>query len=920
MGRLALLLMSIVILLVAAGSGGSATGSASRDAPAWGVVWHADSRKPAHIVRLDQRTLAPQPGPRVRLHPQLVPLGRSPDGRFAGFAGFHPPRLRIVDLAGMRLHGDIRLGLGEHWRGRAAAWLTADRVVVVAQRMRGAYDQIVAERRVLVIDPLARRVIARRALAEEAALLQSASGGDKLVALFGRGDLKGGPMRLSVIDSAGSVASLEIRLGPTVGRRLPSLVVEPSGRRAFLVAAGAPVIEVDLANMQTRRRNVSGASTVFAGVGSAARRNAVWLDDRTIAVSGDDLRRVGGVETSQPTGVALLDTTSWKARLIDRTASVATAGAGTVLVSGFGIAADQGPGRTRQRVTGASLRAYDLDGNRLWQRFAGERVAANVFRDRVLVHRGFFGFHAPSPVLELSSGRKVGSVGGKGVIVSVLPDPPGGPQRSLDGLQRQPAVGVTGGAQSFRGTARDDVTRVVAVLADGGLEQLPIERGAIAYDAGSPGGAARVVQAYVGDELVSSVSLPVACGGGSGLCGTSAAGSTYAFIGELASGGTTLVRVDPRTLRARGRRLRLPESFIPQYARSPDGRFLALAARERALVRIVDLDQLRVVRTIDLGGGAGSAVRIPAWLSNDRLVAVTQRMSLPTRRYVRERTLDFVDPTSGQVVSRRRLTNKLSVSGAQTAAGRLVLTLSSSSHKGSTIDLVVAAADGSVRSRAIEVGRFHGVLNPTALAVERTGQRAFLLGSAFSRRTPPVIEIDLDTLTVQPRRLRLPAGEPRPRASLSSLSAAAVDESRIAVTGAIAATERPDGKYVPAAGIFLIDTRSWTARLVEPRAIYFHVHDGKLITYGPSSRRLEALRRTGRGSGINAYDLSGRSLYHLYGSRPFSSVAFAGSYGHVLLGPPRRKRLIFDANTGRRLGTLPALTRPIELLPPAPDD
>jgi hypothetical protein len=66
------------------------------------------------------------------------------------------------------------------------------------------------------------------------------------------------------------------------------------------------------------------------------------------------------------------------------------------------------------------------------------------------------------------------------------------------------------------------------------------------------------------------------------------------------------------------------------------------------------------------------------------------------------------------------------------------------------------------------------------------------------------------------------------------------------------------------------------------------------------------------------YDAAGSELNHLYGNRPFSSVSLAGDYGHVLTGPPRTKRLVFDLRTGKPLGMLPKLNRYVVVLQPPP--
>jgi len=69
---------------------------------------------------------------------------------------------------------------------------------------------------------------------------------------------------------------------------------------------------------------------------------------------------------------------------------------------------------------------------------------------------------------------------------------------------------------------------------------------------------------------------------------------------------------------------------------------------------------------------------------------------------------------------------------------------------------------------------------------------------------------------------------------------------------------------------------------------------------------------------VSVYELPGRRLSHLYGNRTFSRLELAGGYGHLPLDPPRTKRLVFDTQTGRALGMLPALRHRTEVLEPPP--
>jgi hypothetical protein len=922
-GRAVFTALVIVMTLLTSGSAVTAgsESAAAAEPPLYGLYsGPAREREPLLLTRLHPRTLGPVGARRVALARRMTFAGRSPDGRFAGFYERQPARLRVIDLETMRVRGDLLLRVGKRWRIREAAWLTADRIVFVVQLLRGSYEQIVQTRQIVVVDPLALRVVARQPFANAMALTAAEQGGGRLVLLLGRGDQRDNKRLLAVVSSDGVLRTTSLTL-EGISPSFPSLVVDPSGGRAFVVAAGSPVLDVDLETLQVARRPVSGAGRLFEASRYSSRR-ALLVDERTLAVFGSNhvIRPEG--ETMTPAGLALVDTTTWQARLIEPQATGATYSAGTLVAYGWRFESTGGRGKPRrQRATGIGLRAFEPNGAPLWRRFAGQPLSAHATRDVALVFRiPTAGPGATFPV-DLATGRQVGPVRSPEINIWPLPDA-AAPTRAVSATanERQ-AIELDGDGEAVTGTAREDVTRVVAVLVDGSEQELALESGRFAFNADSPERSTRLVRAYVGDTLVATVTIDVRCGGIAGPCAGPAPGAeerTYAFVGELPTGDARLVQVDPRTLTPIGAGLELNAPLVTSHARSPDGRRLAIGTSDRAQLRIIDLDRLTTIRTIELAASPRTSARAIAWLADDRLVAVIQRAS-PTGRYVRERTAIVADPSTGTIVGRQRLTNKLALAGSVHAAGRLVLMLRSSSHRGSTVQLVVVDADGTVRTRVVDVGKRAGVLHTTQLAVAPNGRRAFLLGWAIRRDTPPVLEIDLDTLAVRARTLRVD-GAALPRAGISTLQVGAIDDRYLVAVGAVAASEKADGEFVPAAGIFRVDTQSWTAGQIDPRATYFRVRDGNLLTYGPSSRLRELARPSGRGSGVTAYALPGRRLYHLYGDRPFSQIELAGAYGHVLLGPSRAKRLVFDADSGKPLGMLPALEGPIEVLgaPPPP--
>ena len=571
----------LVIVLAASGSGGTAAEPA---APAYGTIGSVTGGAQT-LVRLDPVTLKPLAGG-LAISNDLSFGGRSPDGRSAVFFNYRLPSLRVVDLEGLKNRGDVALAPAG-WRARAAAWLTADRVAVVIQRMRGSYSQIVDRREVVIVDPFARRVVARRQLAVATALTASVSGGDKLVLLLGRGDARTRTVRVAVVDSSGAVRTINVDLGAPKGLRLPALAVEPSGRRAFVFASGAPLIEIDLHTLAATPHVLAGAGAVVADapVGS---RQAVLLEGGTLAVTGHNTRRERGVEIADPAGLAFIDTSTWQARLIDRNVSGVSAGADTVVGYSFRIERVQRAGRAAQKAVGIGLRAYAPDGTRRWQRFGTQALTAHAFRQSALVYR-----HLSPPVgspmsfvVDLANGRQIRTNTGAQQNVWLLPDVPGARPVRAPAAVTAEALQVEGGAEEFRGTVQPEVTRVVAALVDGSERDLTIEAGSVEYRALTPHESARTVQAFAGDELVASVSLPVVCGGSAGPCASAApvAGGTFAVL--RTPDGTSLAEIDPKTLAPLPARSLAIDRSTSAHALSADGSLAAVGSYANATVRV----------------------------------------------------------------------------------------------------------------------------------------------------------------------------------------------------------------------------------------------------------------------------------------------------------------------------------------------
>lgn len=336
--------------------------------------------------------------------------------------------------------------------------------------------------------------------------------------------------------------------------------------------------------------------------------------------------------------------------------------------------------------------------------------------------------------------------------------------------------------------------------------------------------------------------------------------------------------------------------YAGMLALSPSGRRLATASPPTGTVGVVDLDRMRWVRRPRVSGS--SLVRVVAWPREDRLLEVVQRMSKPYRRYVRARWLVVVDPAGGHVVTRRRLTNKLAITGAVSAGGNLVLLMQSSGFRGSTALLAVASADGTVRQVTVKVGSTHGVLRYNQLVVTPAGDRAYVVVAGGL-----VVEIDLTTLETTYHRVPPPAR--------TSGAAAVVYGPQAAMLGRDIAVVGLFRGAAPLGGTYLVDTDSWRVRALDARASFFVPGGDVLATYGPAPFRPGGGPPRVRGTGLSLFDAEGRLRFHRYGTRQLQMVELVLGYGHAFFGArtlrpkpgslysPVWRDTVFDLASGR---------------------
>jgi hypothetical protein len=338
------------------------------------------------------------PGPRIELPYGVSGYAWSPDRSRLVLGDLDDDALHVVDPARLRRLATIRFGMVAE-APQQLAWLGPRRLAVVAGSPSDGATLVMA-------DPVAGRVLSRQPLAP--AGIVAARAGDRLVLLHSEVD-RIGPARLSVVDDRGRIETVQlsgVRAGfqnpPDWGRpgaygttRDVGLAVDPAGERAFVVAAGTTVAEVDLASLRVTYRQLRPPASLLRRLAhwlvpsaeakqvAGTWRSACWLGGGTLAVWGGDSAVTGDTPETQrmgqhPSGLKLVDTRTWTIRPLDPAAPNASWQAGRLLAygrmwdgeaeheRGVGVTV-HGPGGRRQHLLGT--RAVDeahLNGDLLY--------------------------------------------------------------------------------------------------------------------------------------------------------------------------------------------------------------------------------------------------------------------------------------------------------------------------------------------------------------------------------------------------------------------------------------------------------------------------------------------------------------------------------------------------------------------------
>ena len=361
----------------------------------------------------------------------------------------------------------------------------------------------------------------------------------------------------------------------------------------------------------------------------------------------------------------------------------------------------------------------------------------------------------------------------------------------------------------------------------------------------------------------------------------------------LGVAGSALTQLDPSTLLRvpRARQLPLPLNMYA-YAFSPDRSQLVLGANDTGKLVFVDVRRMRQLGVLRIGTDAPVKIE---WVDG-RWFVVSAGFGV-----VR---VQIVDPARRRVVATRELDGNLLDAGA--TADRLVLALAPAGVVGTarvavvdvrgdvaaaSLDRIAAGFDGPSEEPA-QPPKVLRIASP-GLAVDPAG-RVFVVGGGA-----PIAEIDVRTLAVTYHELGSAGGDRAEKGGLDGPARRAwwLGPDTLAVSGSdqhgwIDSKGVPQQRSTPF-GLWLVDTRTWTARLIEPRATSLAVGDGALLA---TASLWDSAAGTVAGIGLVAHAPDGETRFHLFGDRAVDPVVL-GKRAFVLDAPSRYS--VVDLSSGQ---------------------
>jgi hypothetical protein len=335
------------------------------------------------LAEIDARTLEPLPGRAVHLRGHNGGIALSPDGSRAAAGG--AKSIRIVDLTRFEVVADLPK---PHGYSRLVSWGDPDRIVVVSEVFRRNRVDVL----VLAVD--SGRLLSRRSYPAEDGWphVVRAANGSVAFLLHPMGGI--GPTRLVHVDRSGCsrlyrldrIASGSEWVDSTsVIRDLwPALALDADGTHAYVFGVDDFVAEVDLTHGEVSnhslepRLSLAGRLWNWLEPSAEAKASdwtqlgALWLGDGMLALFGDRTVPIVEGDTHHEVGKALgfrlVDTADWSVRMVDDEVISMERSRDMLLAWGHLWSSV-----TRQ-YSGIGLRAYDLEGERLFHVLGNQRV------------------------------------------------------------------------------------------------------------------------------------------------------------------------------------------------------------------------------------------------------------------------------------------------------------------------------------------------------------------------------------------------------------------------------------------------------------------------------------------------------------------------------------------------------------------
>ena len=282
----------------------------------------------------------------------------------------------------------------------------------------------------VTIDTAAKRVV--RSTAIDGSLLQIARSANGLVLLTGElNEIV--PADVVVIGADGSIRTValdRILAGTHFDRQseepigttnMPGLAVDLRGGVAYVVDPGGLIATVRLADLSVGYHQLGGGSMLARlagwltpsaqakGVNGTA-LSAQWLGNGLIAVAGSDGIATSQVEIERPTGLRIVDTRDWSARMLDPNANTAWVGEGILLATGTSARY-----ANTSHVHREGLVAYGPDGSLRWRLTGVVPYVVGLYGSRAVL-AGPHGY----PLVDLATGHVIRKLPMSAVVTLLL--------------------------------------------------------------------------------------------------------------------------------------------------------------------------------------------------------------------------------------------------------------------------------------------------------------------------------------------------------------------------------------------------------------------------------------------------------------------------------------------------------------------